>query len=67
MQARLDASAQQVARSLNGNARAAHRKTKLLSGLLKCGCCGRDYIVIGKEPVGALSRPGADFSHSGVN
>ena len=60
MQARLDASAQQVPRSATSNARVAHRKTKLLSGLLKCGCCGRDYIVIGKERFGCIEyRAGA--------
>ena len=60
VQARLDASAQQVPRSATSNARVAHRKTKLLSGLLKCGCCGRDYIVIGKERFGCIEyRAGA--------
>ncbi len=60
VQARLDASAYQVAQSATGNPRAAHRRTKLLSGLLKCGCCGRDYIVIGKERYGCTGyRAGA--------
>ncbi len=60
VQARLAESAQAVAASKTRNPRAAHRKTKLLSGLLKCGCCGRDYIVIGKERYGCTGyRAGA--------
>ena len=60
VQARLAASAQAVASSPARNPRVAHRKTKLLSGLLKCGCCGRDYIVMSKERYGCTGyRAGA--------
>ena len=60
VQARLAESAQAVATTTTRNPRAAHRKTKLLSSLLKCGCCGRDYVVTGKERYGCTGyRAGA--------
>jgi DNA invertase Pin-like site-specific DNA recombinase len=35
----------------------SHRRPKrLLSGLLKCGCCGGNYIVIGREQWGCSRR-----------
>lgn len=34
----------------------AHRRRFLLSGLLKCGCCGADYAVLAQNRYGCSSR-----------
>ncbi|WP_460452535.1 recombinase zinc ribbon domain-containing protein [Alsobacter sp. SYSU BS001988] len=35
---------------------ATHRARFLLSGLLRCGCCGGGYMVIGKDRYGCATR-----------
>lgn len=43
----------------NGNAlNRAHRREFLLSSLLKCGCCGGGYTIIGKDRYGCATRRG---------
>ncbi|MFC0342108.1 recombinase family protein [Paracoccus niistensis] len=52
--ARLEATALKMARDAKSGQplNRAHRKSYVLSGLLKCGCCGGDYTIRGKARYG---------------
>ena len=47
----------EIRRDDSGNAlNRAHRRKFLLSGLLKCGCCGGDFTIVAQDRYGCATR-----------
>ena len=44
----------------------AHRGVFLLSGLLRCGCCGGGYTIIGRDRYGCATRRGRGTCGNGT-
>ena len=57
----------EIRRDDSGNAlNRAHRRKFLLSGLLKCGCCGGGFIIVARDRYGCATRRAKGTCHNGA-
>ena len=56
IRARLAGATDDATRGASNPLNRTHRARYLLSGLLRCGCCGGDYIMLNKQSYGCSNR-----------